>query len=162
MDFTTWINILYFGKAPVQANTARYHAYITCSIFKLDHYIDRHNGVLGQQHTKRVLTDLEFVANADEAEFTRFLFGVLGGAGVLKQLANKFVFWFTHQTLQGHVEGVIILLHEPRLSTKHIHFCSEKLPLIHSDVVLDQNEEWATFSFPCNGNKQKKPQINNC
>lgn len=37
-------------------------------------------------------SDLELVANADEAEFSRFLFGVLGGAGVLKQLSNKFVF----------------------------------------------------------------------
>lgn len=37
-------------------------------------------------------TDLELVANADEAEFARLLFGVLGGVGVLKQLSNKFVF----------------------------------------------------------------------
>lgn len=40
--------------------------------------------------------DLELVANADEAEFARLLFGVLVGDWVLKQLSNKFVFRFRH------------------------------------------------------------------
>lgn len=40
--------------------------------------------------------NLEFVANADEAEFPRLLFGILDAAGVLKQLSNKFVFGFTY------------------------------------------------------------------
>lgn len=41
-------------------------------------------------------SDLELVANADEAEFARLLFGVLGAVGVLKQLSHKFVFGLTN------------------------------------------------------------------
>lgn len=46
--------------------------------------------------TPHFFCHLEFVANADEAEFPRLLFGILDAAGVLKQLSNKFVFGFTY------------------------------------------------------------------
>lgn len=44
----------------------------------------------------RVCSDLELVANADEAQFASLLFGVLGGVWVLKQLSDKFVFGLAH------------------------------------------------------------------
>lgn len=45
---------------------------------------------------RRNHTDLEFVSHTDETEFARFLFGVLGAAGVLKQRSNKVVFGLTN------------------------------------------------------------------
>lgn len=67
---------------------------------------------------------LEFVAHADEAEFACLLLGVLGVVGVLKEFAHEAVFGFTDQTLQGHVQRVVILLH--------------KLGLIISERVQDK------------------------
>lgn len=55
---------------------------------------------------------LEFVADADEAEFAGLLFRVLGVAGVLKEIPDKPVFRLTHQALQGHVQCIIVLLHK--------------------------------------------------
>lgn len=62
-----------------------------------------------------VLSDLELVADADEAEFARLLLRILGAVGVLEKLPDKFVFGLAHQAFQGHVERVVVLLHKPGL-----------------------------------------------
>lgn len=62
-----------------------------------------------------VLSDLELVADADEAEFARLLLRILGAVGVLEKLPDKFVFGLAHQAFQGHVERVVVLLHKPSL-----------------------------------------------
>lgn len=60
----------------------------------------------------KIRPHLEFVADADEAEFAGLLFRVLGVAGVLKEIPDKPVFRLTHQALQGHVQCIIVLLHK--------------------------------------------------
>jgi hypothetical protein len=66
-------------------------------------------------HKKRgpnISPHLEFVADADEAEFACLLFRVLGVVGVLKEIPDEPVFRLTHQALQGHVQRIIVLLHK--------------------------------------------------
>lgn len=60
-------------------------------------------------------TDLELVADADEAEFSRLLFDVFAVVGVLEELSDEAVLGLAHQTLQRHVQRVVVLLHELRL-----------------------------------------------
>lgn len=88
------------------------------------------NGVERHSNMDRSLqydAHLEFVAHAYEAEFARLLLGVLGVVGVFKKLTHETVFGFTDQTLQGHVQGVVILFH--------------KLGLSILERVRDKNEE---------------------
>lgn len=59
--------------------------------------------------------DLELVADADEAQFAGLLLPVLAAVGVLEELADKLVFGLAHQAFQGHVQGVVVLLHKASL-----------------------------------------------
>lgn len=55
-----------------------------------------HKVKVTEQEKKTVIRHLKLVANADETELARLLFGIFCAAGGLKQLSNKFVFGFTH------------------------------------------------------------------
>ncbi len=63
-------------------------------------------------------TDLEFVAYTDEAQFAGLLLGVFGVVGVLEELSDEFILRLAHQTRQGHVKSVVILLHKPSLKER--------------------------------------------
>lgn len=76
-----------------------------------------------RSHHKGVcILHLEFVAHTDEVELPGLLLGVLGVIGVFEELADKGVLRFTHETLQGHVESIIVLLHKLGLGARrHEH-----------------------------------------
>lgn len=59
-----------------------------------------------------ISTHLELVADADEAEFSRLLLDVFAVVGVFKESADKSVLGLADQTLQRHVQGVVVLLHK--------------------------------------------------
>lgn len=64
------------------------------------------------------LPHLELVADADEAEFAGLLLRILAAVGALEELADELVPGLAHQALQGHVQGVVVLLHEASLPTR--------------------------------------------
>lgn len=59
-----------------------------------------------------ILAHLEFIADADKAEFASFLLDIFGVDGVLKEFSYEPVFRLAYKTLQRHVQSIIILLHK--------------------------------------------------
>lgn len=55
---------------------------------------------------------LKLVADADEAELSGLLLDVFAVVGVFKQLADEAVLGLADETLQRHVQGVVVLLHK--------------------------------------------------
>lgn len=55
---------------------------------------------------------LKLVAHADEAELPRLLLPVSAVVGVLKEFSDEAVLGLADQTLQRHVQGVVVLLHK--------------------------------------------------
>lgn len=70
---------------------------------------------------------LKLVADADEAEFSRLLLHVFAVVGVFKEFADKAVLGLADQTLERHVQGVVVLLHELGLRQNSKHVFSLKL-----------------------------------
>lgn len=60
---------------------------------------------------------LKLVADADEAEFSRLLLDVFAVVGVFEQFADEAVLGLADQTLQRHVQGIVVLLHKLGLKT---------------------------------------------
>lgn len=69
--------------------------------------------------TTTVSSHLELVADADEAEFSRPLLHVFAVVGVFKELSDEAVLGLADQTLQRHVQGVVVLLHKLGLAERH-------------------------------------------
>lgn len=71
---------------------------------------------------------LKLVPNTDEAKFSSLLLDVLdifAVVGVLKQLSNEAVLGLADQTLQRHMESIIVLLHKLGLSKEDVETCNQ-------------------------------------
>lgn len=72
-------------------------------------------------NSRQMKTDLEFVAYTDEAQFAGLLLGVFGVVGVLEELSDEFILRLAHQTRQGRVKSVVILLYKLSLKERAEH-----------------------------------------
>ena len=75
---------------------------------------------------------LELVADADEAEFSRLLLHVFAVVGVFEEFSYKAVLGLADQTLQRHVQRVVVLLH--KLGLREGHFLKNSLRNMSADT----------------------------